>query len=134
MYGGEPWDESCVEDGEQAHIDRGDLLSIIAALETENAQHVNAGECLRQERESDKNAYQACFHLQQRQVEELVLALMWCKPRLKQEAYQKHIEWTLTKYPKPPKVDEPRVVQSESEWDHRDWCQSDPRGPGRSGP
>lgn len=60
----------------------------------------------------DRSPYQACFELQQRQVEELVLALAWCKPRLKQEAYQRHIEWTLTKYPKPPKVDEPRIVRS----------------------
>lgn len=29
MYGGEPWDESCVEDGEQAHMDREALLRLI---------------------------------------------------------------------------------------------------------
>lgn len=67
---------------------------------------------LRTARESDGRAYQANFELQQRQIEELVLALMWCKPRLKQEAYQSHIEWTLTKYPKPPKVGGPRIVRS----------------------
>lgn len=63
-------------------------------------------------RASDRQAYQTNFDLLQRQVDELVLALMWCKPRLKQEAYQRHIEWTLAKYPKPPKVDEPRIVRS----------------------
>lgn len=30
MYGGEPWDESCVEDGEQAHMDRGVLLEVLS--------------------------------------------------------------------------------------------------------
>ena len=84
------------------------------ALETENAQHVNAIECLRQERD------------------EIVLALMWCKPRLKQEAYQTHIEWTLTKYPRPPKVEEPRIVRSFANPDD-DFCPSDPRGPGGVG-
>lgn len=33
MYGGEPWDESCVEDGEKAHMDREFLLSLISQLE-----------------------------------------------------------------------------------------------------
>lgn len=33
MYGGEPWDDSCIEDGEQAHMDRNTLLLRIEALE-----------------------------------------------------------------------------------------------------
>lgn len=89
-------------------------VELIGALETENAQHVNAIECLRQELKSQKRAYQANFELQQEQVDGLVLALMWCKPRLRHEAYQQHVAWTLEKYPKPKRPDEPRIVRSEN--------------------
>lgn len=125
-YGGEPWDDSCIEDGEQAHMDRGNLLAIVSALETENAQHVHQIECMRQELRGRDQTIAALIKGR----DELVLALMWCRPRLKHQAYISHVDWTLTKYPKPPVVDEPRIVRSE---DYRDFCPSDPRGPGRTG-
>lgn len=125
-YGGEPWDDSCIEDGEQAHMDRGNLLAIVSALETENAQHVHQIECMRQELRGRDQTIAALI----KDRGELVLALMWCRPRLKHQAYISHVDWTLTKYPKPSKVDEPRIVRSE---DYRDFCPSDPRGPGRTG-
>lgn len=98
----------------------------IAALETENAQHINAIECLRQERDGRDTTIAALI----KDREELTLALKWCKPRLKHENYIKHIEWTLSKYPNPPPPNEPRIVRSEDE--RGDWCPSDPRGPGYS--
>lgn len=57
-----------------------EAAALIDALETENAQHINAIECLRQERD------------------EIVLALAWCKSRMKRSEYEQHVEWTLAKY------------------------------------
>jgi len=102
--------------------------AVIGALETQVRQMQHQIECSAQEYAGAVEEMEAV----RRQRDELVLALMWCKPRLKQEAYQNHIEWTLTKYPKPPKVDEPRVVRSFANPDD-DFCPSDPRGPGRTG-
>lgn len=90
-----------------------EATALVGALETENAQHVNLIEILNQQRD------------------ELVLALMWCKMRLRHERYQQHVDWVLSKYPKPALVEEPRIVRSIDPDD--DFCPSDPRGPGRTG-
>lgn len=47
MYGGEPWDESCVEDGEQAHMDRAALLAHVRAQRPAVTREQIAGEILR---------------------------------------------------------------------------------------
>lgn len=74
-----------------------ELTATIDALQTERAQHIRAIECLRKDRD------------------DLLLALIWCKPRLRHEAYQQHVTWTLSKYPKPPKPEGPPIVRSEDD-------------------